>query len=174
MSNTPTKRVEAFLDDYASGNNTVLKQLKEMVDSDAMMNDAQRTTYSDIMKKQYKDMTYDIKDETINGDEATVTAEIEVYDYYKANQESQEYFNNNRDEFKEENNSEGSGEESQEATTDTISNTKYIDYRLTQLQNVNDRVKYTIDFTLKKVDDKWKLNELDDATRQKIHGLYEH
>ena len=119
-------------------------------------------------------MTYDIKDETINGDEATVTAEIEVYDYYKANQESQEYFNNNRDEFKEENNSEGSGEESQEATTDTISNTKYIDYRLTQLQNVNDRVKYTIDFTLKKVDDKWKLNELDDATRQKIHGLYEH
>ncbi len=189
MNNTPTRKVESFLDNYTSGNDTVLRQLKEMVDSDAMMNDSQRTTYSDIMKRQYKDMTYDIKDEKIDGNDATVTVEIEVYDYYKANQESQDYFNNNRDEFKEDNSdSEGLAEEAkggiEKATddakdavdnvTDNISNSKYIDYRLTQLQNANDRVKYTIDFTLKKVDDKWKLNEIDDATRQKIHGLFEH
>ena len=82
MDNTPTKKVENFLDNYTSGSNTVLNQLKEMVDSDSMMDDNQRNTYSDIMKRQYKDMTYEIKDETINGDNATVTAEIEVYDYY--------------------------------------------------------------------------------------------
>lgn len=189
MNNTPTRKVESFLDNYTSGNDTVLGQLKEMVDSDAMMNDAQRTTYSDIMKRQYKDMTYDIKNEVIDGNDATVTAEIEVYDYYKINQDSQDYFNNNRDEFKEDNNdSEGLVEEAKEGiekavddakdavdnATDNISNSKYIDYRLTQLQNANDRVKYTIDFTLKKVDGKWTLNEIDDATRQKIHGLFEH
>lgn len=186
MNNTPTKKVENFLDNYTSGNTTVLNQLKEMVDSDAMMNDAQRTTYSDIMKRQYKDMTYDIKDEVIDGDNATVTVEIEVYDYYKTNQESQDYFNNNQDEFKEDtnNNSEGLLEDTKEGiekaadaitdATNDISNSKFIDYRLSQLQNANDRVKYTIDFTLRKVDDKWTLNEIDDATRQKIHGLYEH
>ena len=80
MNNTPTKRVENFLDSYTSGNDTVLKQLKEMVDSDAMMNDNQRTTYSDIMKRQYKDMTYEIKNEEINDNEATVTAELKVTD----------------------------------------------------------------------------------------------
>jgi hypothetical protein len=164
MGNTPTSKVEAFLDSYTSGSDTVLKQLKEMVDSDAMMDDAQRTTYSDIMKKQYKDMTYDIKNETIDGDNATVTAEIEVYDYYRSNQESQNYFDANRDQFKED----GADK------SNNISNSKFIDYRLSQLQNVSDRIKYTIDFTLKKVDDKWVLDEVDDATRQKIHGLFEH
>ena len=161
MGNTPTSKVESFLDNYTSGSDTVLKQLKEMVDSDAMMNDAQRTTYSDIMKKQYKDMTYDIKDEVIDGDNATVTAEIEVYDYYRSNQDSQSYFESNRDQFKEDND-------------DNISNSKFIDYRLSQLQNVSDRIKYTIDFTLQKIDDKWVLDDIDDATRQKIHGLFEH
>lgn len=186
MSNTPTKRVENFLDNYTSNSQSVLKDLKEMVDSDSMMNDSQRTTYSDIMKRQYKDMTYEIKDETIDGDNATVTTEIEVYDYYKINQESQDYFNNNRDEFKEDtdNNDEGLVEKAAEGVkeaakdakeaVDNISSSKYIDYRLEKLQNASDRVKYTIDFTLTKVNDKWKLNELDDATRQKIHGLFEH
>ena len=164
MNNTPTKRVESFLDNYTSGNDTVLNQLKEMVDSDAMMNDAQRTTYSDIMKRQYKDMTYDIKDEVINGNDATVTVEIEVYDYYKSNQDSQNYYNSNPDEFKEDtnNDSEGLVEKAKEGVENAvdeakdaldnnnndISNSKFIDYRLSQLQNVNDRVKYTIDFTL--------------------------
>lgn len=190
MNNTPTGKVENFLDNYTSGSDTVLNQLKEMVDSDGMMNDAQRTTYSDIMKRQYKDMTYDIKDETIDGNNATVTVEIEVYDYYKANRDSQDYFNNNQDEFKEDTNNDSEGlvekakegvqdavdaaKDAVENATDNISNSKFIDYRLNQLQNANDRVKYTIDFTLTKVDDKWTLNEIDDATRQKIHGLYEH
>lgn len=179
MNNTPTKRVENFLDSYRSGNDTVLKQLKEMVDSDAMMNEAQRTTYSDIMKKQYKDMTYEIKDEQINGDEATVTTEIEVYDYYKTNRDSQDYFNNNRDQFKEDNSEstsekEGDNKDSETDNSDNLSNEKYIDYRLGELQNSSDRIKYTIDFTLRKENDKWILNEIDDATRQKIHGLYEH
>lgn len=165
MGNTPTSKVEAFLDSYTSGNDTVLKQLKEMVDADAMMDDSQRTTYSDIMKKQYKDLTYDIKNEVIDGDNATVTAEIEVYDYYRSNQDSQAYFESNRDQFK---------ENSTDNNSDNISNSKFIDYRLSQLQNVTDRIKYTIDFTLKKSDDKWVLDDIDDATRQKIHGLFEH
>ena len=87
MDNTPTKRVENFLDNYKSQNDTVLNQLQEMVSSDTIMDENQRSRYSDIMKRQYKDMTYEIKDETIQGNNATVIAEIEVYDYYKTNKE---------------------------------------------------------------------------------------
>ena len=111
--------------------------------------------------------------------------EIEVYDYYKINQESTNYYNNNPDEFKDtDDNTDSLAEDIKEGVekaadavqdaVSAISNTKYIDYRLGQLENAKDRVKYTIDFTLTKVDDKWKLNDIDDVTRQKLHGLYEH
>ena len=191
MNNTPTKKVENFLDNYTSQNDTVLNQLKEMVDSDTMMDENQRNTYSDIMKRQYKDMTYEIKDETINGDNATVTAEIEVYDYYKTNKDAENYYNNNPNEFSNNNDNEGLVEKAGDAVKNAVdsakdavnnatdntnnnSDSKYIEYRLQQLTNTKDRVKYTVDFTLTKINDKWKLNDIDDVTRQKIHGLYEH
>ena len=88
FDNTPTKKVENFLDNYKNQDETVLTQLKDMISTDSLMNDTQKSTYEDIMKKQYKDMSYVIKDETIDGDTATVTTEIEVYDYYKINKDA--------------------------------------------------------------------------------------
>ena len=195
MDNTPTKKVENFLDNYTSHSDKVLNQLKEMIDSDSLMDDNQRNTYSEIMKRQYKDMTYEIKDETINGDNATVTAEIEVYDYYKTNKDAEEYYNNNPNEFSNNKDQdvvdkakdvvedavegvkdavEGANNDNNTTTNSNDSDSKFIQYRLDQLTNTKERVKYTVDFTLTKVDNKWKLNDIDDATRQKIHGLYEH
>ncbi len=172
MENTPTKRVENFLNSYTSQDNTVLNQLKDMINSDTMMDNNQRNIYSDIMKRQYKDMTYEIKDETIDGNNATVTAEIEVYDYYKANKESEEYYNSNKSEFA--SNDEANNLEKDNTGLIGNNDSKYIEYRLEKLKNTSERVKYTIDFALVKMDDEWKLNDIDDITRQKIHGLYEH
>lgn len=191
MDNTPTKKVENFLDNYKNQDETVLTQLKEMVDSDTLMDETQKTTYSDIMKKQYKDLTYDIKDEVIDGDTATVTAEIEVYDYYKINQDAQTYYDNNPNEFKDDNNDNNNGlagdivegakdavdavtDKAEDAVDAVTGDSKFVEYRLGKLKDAKDRVKYTIDFTLTKVDDVWTLNDIDDTTRQKIHGLYEH
>ena len=205
MDNTPTKKVENFLDNYKNQDETVLTQLKEMVDTDPLMDETQTGTYTDIMKKQYEDLTYDIKDEVINGDTATVTAEIEVYDYYKINQDAQTYYNNNPNEFNNNNdnnnnnnnndNNNNNGivgdvvegakdvvegakdavEDAKDAVTDAATGeSKFVEYRLGKLKDAKDRVKYTIDFTLTKVDDVWTLNDIDDTTRQKIHGLYEH
>ena len=194
MSNTPTKRVENFLDTYTHHNESVLSQLNEMINQDTLMTDEEKEEYRDIMKRQYKDMTYEIKDERIDGNTATVTAEIEVYDYYKVNRETEEYYNNNRDEFKtdNDNNDEGLIEKAKEGVenaieegkemieektndmNDTSSDRKYIEYRLDKLKDAKDRIKYTIDFTLTKDNDKWKINDIDEQTRQKIHGLYEH
>ena len=191
MDNTPTKKVENFLDNYKNQDETVLAQLKDMVDTDSLMDETQKSTYTDIMKKQYKDMTYTIKDEVIDGDTATVTTEIEVYDYYKINKDAEDYYNKNPDEFK---SVTGNGivddaknaaenvievakdavEDTKDAVTGTTSDSKYVEYRLGKLKNAKDRVKYTIDFKLTKVDNVWTLNDIDDTTRQKIHGLYEH
>lgn len=191
MNNTPTKKVENFLDNYKNQDETVLTQLKDMVDTDSLMDDTQKSTYTDIMKNQYKDMTYTIKDEVIDGDTATVTAEIEVYDYYKINKDAEDYYNANPDEFKSvtdesitkdakdavDNVTQGAKdvvEGAADAVTDVVSDSKFVEYRLGKLKDAKDRVKYTIDFQLTKVDDVWTLNDIDDTTRQKIHGLYEH
>ncbi len=191
MDNTPTKKVEKFLDSYKNQDETVLNQLKDMVDTDSLMDDTQKETYQDIIKKQYKDMSYEIKDETIDGDTATVTAEIEVYDYYKINKDAEDYYNKNPDEFKSvtgngivddaknatENIIEGAKaatKDAKDAVTGTNSDSKFVEYRLGKLKDAKDRVKYTIDFKLTKVDNVWTLNDIDDTTRQKIHGLYEH
>lgn len=193
MDNTPTKKVENFLDSYRNQDETVINQLKDMVDMDNLMNEDQKNTYSDIMKRQYEDLTYEIKDEVIDGDNATVTVEIEVYDYYKVNQEAQNYYNENSNEFQDDadtdDSSDGLLEDAKEGVEDIVDDVedttedavdaltgdaKYVEYRLGKLQEAKDRVRYTIDFTLTKVDDVWTLNEIDDTTRQKIHGLYEH
>ena len=210
MDNTPTKKVENFLDNYKNHDESVLTQLDNMISTDGLMNDDQKTTYTDIMKRQYSDLTYEIKDEVIDGDTATVTAEIEVYDYYKINQEAETYYNENPGEFTDDNNNQnGEGNDDDEtvpaadvvddaarAAEDVIEGTvdaaedvidgaadgargmtgdsKYVDYRIGKLKEASDRVTYTIDFTLTKVDDVWTLNEIDDITRQKIHGLYSH
>lgn len=158
MDNTPTKKVENYLNNYKSLNEKVLTQLDEVVNRDAMMNAEQKNAYKDVLKRQYQDLTYIVKDEVINGDDATVTVEIEVYDYYKINKQSDTYYETSPDEFKDE--------------SGNILQSKYLDYKIRQLTDFKEKVKYTIDLYLKKVDKTWVLQDIDEETRQKIHGLY--
>lgn len=160
MGNTPTKKVENFLDNYRNLSTDVTTQLDDIVDEDLEMNDTQRTTYKDLLKKQYEDLTYEIKDETVDGDVATVTVEIEVYDFYKATNDATDYYEKTPDEFTDDDGN--------------ILNNKFIDFKLDNLMDVKDRIKYTIDFTLSKVNNDWVLNEIDETTRLKIHGLYQY
>ena len=94
----------------------------------------------------------------IDGDNATVTVEIEVFDYNKAMNEAETYYVTNPDQFKTE--------------TGELDNSKFMDYRIERLKEVKDNVKYTLNLTLTKADDKWVLNDISQADRQKIHGLY--
>ncbi len=158
MDNTPTKKVENFLDNYRNLDSTVVNQMDSMIQADNLMTDDQRETYGNVLKRQYQDMTYEIKDEIINGDDATVTAEIEVYDFYKATNDATTYYNTNPSEFMDD--------------AGNLVDSLFVDYRINSLNKTKDRVTYTIDFTLVKVDDVWTLNDVDDITRQKIHGLY--
>ena len=158
MDNTPTKKVENYLNNYKSLNETVLDQLDKVVDSDTIMTASQKNEYKDILKRQYQNLTYKIKDEVINGNDATVNVEIEVYDYYKINKESDSYYQTMPDEFKDAN-----GKKKKK---------KYIDYKLEKLKNYKERVTYTIDFYLKKVDKTWVMQDINEDTRSKIHGLY--
>lgn len=158
LLNTPTKKVEMFLANYQTLDADVLKQLDDVVDNEDAFNQTQKDKYRDIMKKHYQDLTYEIKDEIIDGDTATVTTEIEVTDYSKVMMDADTYKNEHSEEFT---NDEGVYDES-----------LFIDYRLKQLKDVKETVKYTIDFTLTKIDNEWKLDTLTEEQENKLHGLY--
>jgi len=159
MMNTPTKRVEEFLNKYQRQDNEVLTQLDNTVnESNYEFTNDQMNSYKELMKKQYKNLTYLIKEETIDGDDAIVTVEIEVYDYNNAINNAEAYYIANPDEFKNDN-----GE---------IDNVKYVDYRIKQMQDTKDKIKYTLNLTLTKQDKTWVLNNITEVDRQKIHGMY--
>lgn len=158
LMNTPTKKVEYLLSKYQSNDNEVLKQLDETLLTDAILTKEEKEKYKTIMQKQYKDLMYNIKNEAIDGKTAVVEVEIDVYDYAKSITNSEKELLNNSDNFK---NSTGE--------VDTI---KYNDYKLSNLEKVTDRVKYTINFTLSKIDEEWVVDDLTETERMKIHGLY--
>ena len=53
-----------------------------------------------------------------------------------------------------------------------FNNEKFWDYKLDKMENTKDRIKYTFDLSLTKIDDDWHLDQLLETDRQKIHGLY--
>ena len=152
MSNTPTKRVEDFLDSYQTLDSNILNDL-DMLVKDTEYTLEQQNTYKEHMKKHYQNLKYEIKDETINGDTATVTAEIEVIDYSKIltmTPDESAYLDEN-------------GE---------YDVTLFYDDQLELMGSAKETVKYTLTFYLTKVDDEWALNELSETDKEKIHGIY--
>ncbi len=153
-TNTPTKRVEDFMSKYQALDSDVLSQLDRVVSNEATMGDDQKKEYTSLMKKQYQNLSYKIKDEKIEEDTATVTVEVEVYDYRSALNNAETYYASNKDKF-------------------TDDKDKYMDYKITEMKKVTDRKKYELIFTLFRENDEWSMDDITDSDRQKLHGVYQ-
>ena len=160
MSNTPTKQVETYLNNYQTLDSNVLTKLDAIVNNEEMFDEDQKVTYRDILKKHYQDLTYTVKEETVNGDKATVEVEIEVTDYTKAMKEAESYRTTNESEFMNEENE--------------FDEVKFNTYKLDLIKESDERVKYTIYFSLTKQDQKWILDDLTETEEEKILGIYEY
>lgn len=158
LSSTPTSSVENLLSKYNSNDEEILIELDDYI-NESDLTEEQSDKYKDVYLKQFKDMKYEIKDEKIDGDNATVTAQITVYDYYTAEKEANDYLSKNPDKFK---------------TDGEYDKCKFTDYKLEKFKDVKDTVDYTIDFNLTKIDNKWEVNDLTNEQLEKIHGIYEY
>ena len=158
MSNTPTAKVENFMEKYQTMDSSVLSQLDSIVENRKDLTDEQKSKYKSLMEKQYQNLSYTIKDETSDKNNANVVVEVETYDYRNALNKSEVYFENNQDEFKKEDGS--------------INLEKYMDYKIEEMIKVDDRITSEIVFVLHKKNNKWILDDISDIDRQKIHGLY--
>lgn len=156
MMNTPTKKVEEFLMSYQTLSDDAVSDL-ELSSEMENLSSTNKITYMDVMQRNYKNLKYEITNEDVNGDEATVTAKITVYDLYKVMKESNDYLTDNSTEFE---------------INGVYDQNKYREYELDQMLKTNYTVDYTISFNLSKVDDEWVLNEPDNVVKEKIHGVY--
>lgn len=159
LMNTPTKKVEMFLKNYQTLSDDVISDLNKVTAEEELFNTENREKYIELMKKHYQKLTFEIKDEKIDGNTALVTVEIEVNDYSKALKEAAAYLENNPKEFEE---------------NGKYNEFLFIDYKIKKLSEVKDTVKYTLDLTLSKIDDVWTLDNISNIDEQKINGVYDY
>ncbi len=158
LNNTPTKKVEQYLDKYQKLDDSVIEDLNNTLNSDTSITNETKDEYLNLFKNQYKNLKYEIKDETINGDIATVETEITVINYANVINETEAYRTSNENKFKDEN---GNYDEKE-----------YSKYRLEKLKDAKEKITYTLYLTVNKQDNKWVLNQLSNEDLSKINGLY--
>ena len=157
MSVTPSSKVESYLDKYTSLSEEVLTDLEITVLNEDL-NSENRELYKNVLKREYENLKYEIKDETINGDKANVRVRVTVYDLYKVEEESLNYLANYPEDFQDSNG--------------LFDNDEFNKYRLNQMFNAKDTVDYEIIFYLNKINGEWIMQELDRDSLEKIHGMY--
>lgn len=147
MGNSPTSKVEDLFMKYQKLDEDISKGIDEVIDSQSLT-EGHKERYRKLLERQYKDLSYQIKDEVIDGDSATVLVEIEVIDYKKA---------------------------INDLTFDSSKYTKesYDDEKLNRLEDAHDKVKYTLEINVKKDNDgNWKVEALTQEQIKKIQGMY--
>ena len=185
-ASTPRQKVSEFLDKYKNQNTDIISQLEETIDNE-ITDDDHKSRYRTLMTNQYKNMEYEIKDEIIEDDNAVVEVEVTVYDYASAIKNSNTYLNEHLDKFKKDeketvNETDDKMDDADDETTkdtedDTITDadyddTKFMDYKLSLMEKVTDKVTHTIQFTLTKVNGEWQLDSLSNSDIEKLHGIY--
>ena len=75
LNNTPTSKIEELMGKYQSLNKDI------EINYNYLGLENNKKEIKELIKKQYKNMTFEIKEEKIDGDYATVTTEIEVLNY---------------------------------------------------------------------------------------------
>lgn len=174
---TPKQKVSEFLDKYKNQDQSILSQLEEVVNNEYTNSDY-RSRYKTLMTNQYKNLEYKIKDEIVEDNNAVVEAEITVYDYGTAIKNANDYLNSNQGEFMTTPTIEitDANDETSKDTNNNVTSTydqdKFINYKLTQMENVTNTITYTIQFTLTKVNNEWQMDALSNADMEKLHGIY--
>lgn len=147
MGNSPTSRVEDLFTKYQKLDEDISMGIDNVVNQQDLTEDHKKR-YRKLLEQQYKNLSYEIKDELVDGDNATVLVEIEVLDYKKA---------------------------ISDLTFDSDNYTKesYDEEKLGRLEKTQDKVKYTLEIKVKKDNDgNWKVESLTQEQIKKIQGMY--
>lgn len=155
--NTPSKKVEDLLKKYQNLDEKILRELDYKVDNYYLNND-QKVKYKGIIEKQYSNLDYEIINEIIDGNEAKVNVEIEVFNLDIASIRVNNDLEKDKSYFVDGNKN--------------LDKDKYINYKLDIMENINERIKYQVEIGFEKQNKEWIMKELSTDTLRKIHGIY--
>ena len=146
IDNTPKKKVEAYLYKYQTLSDDIIEDLKLSVEKEIELNNSYKERYMEVIKNNFRNMTYEIKDEVENGNNSIVEVEITVNNLKNAQNKCN---NNNFD-------------------------SEVLKCRIEKMEKTKDKVKYTIFFNVKKdINSNWYIEDLSDEDEDKILGIYE-
>lgn len=150
LSNTPTSKVEELMTKYQTVDDDIKDEI-EIVLTDETLTLEQKRDYRDLIEKQYKNMSYEVKEEIIDGDKAIVTVAIEVVDYKKVIQQLENQYIDKVDYSIEDYNTE----------------------KIAKLKEAKEKVTYTLDIEVSKTSEgEWKVDNLSNIDKKKIQGMY--
>lgn len=155
---SPSEKVENMMNRYIKNDQEIMDELDSTL-TEQKLTKAQIARYKEIIKDEYANIKYEVKDEKIDGDEAKVELQIEVKDLYKASKKAGDYLLEHTEEF---------------YTDETYDESKFKDYKLKMMEESTDTIKYTIYIDLTNEDGIWTIRELDQETLEKIHGIYDY
>ena len=156
-NNTARNAVESYMKKYKTLDSEVLVDMENTINKENLTNE-QKEKYRDILKKQYKDLSFNIIEEEYDEEVSYVTVKIEVYNLYKAQSDATIYLENNPQEFYSDNNE--------------YDINKFIDYKLDRMKNMTERIDYTITLNVTKENDKYVVENPTENDLKKIHGIY--
>ena len=94
----PSIKVSEYLNNYNSLSEDVIQDMESVIFEENLTTE-NTAIYRDVLKRQYKNLKYDIVEEAITGDNAVVKAKITVYDLYNSKVQSEIYANENQNQF---------------------------------------------------------------------------
>lgn len=156
---TAKEAVRDYLEMYVTLDSEVVKQIDEFV-SEEDLNEEQKKLYKEILKKEYSTLSYEIKDETYDGDRAYVDVNINVIALAKVQNETSKYLEENREEFNDENGK--------------YDKNKYLIYKLSKMKEAAETINYEIEVKVDKIGNEWKVVQLSNEDLEKLHGIYEY
>ncbi len=158
ITNDAASATREYFNKFKMHDEGIIKELEDYVEKQDLT-ESQKETYQDVLKRQYKDMKYEIIDEKYDGDKATVKVKVTVYDLYKSQQDADKFLLDNREEFNDESGIHDAA--------------KFLEYKLEQMKKQEETVDYTIDVKLEKNEkDNWEVQQLSEEDLEKIHGIY--
>ena len=152
----PSEKVDNMLSKYVKLDKSIISELNDYLDKQDLTTE-EKTRYANIIKKEYSTIKYKIVEETIDDNFAQVMVDITVLDLYGAAKKAEDDLYSNPSKF---------------YTDGVYDSHKFIDYKLSIMESYEKVKNYTIYITLSRHDDIWYIEELDNDTLLKIHGIY--
>lgn len=159
LTDSPSLKVKEYLDNFNNLNENVIEDMESAIIKENLSS-SNTSIYREVLTKQYKDLKYEIVEEKINNDKSEVKVKVTVYDLYNSKLESENYMNENQNEFFNDEN--------------IFDEEKYMKYRLDEMLKTKNTITHDITFNLTKENDEWKIDNIDREVLEKIHGLYDY